>query len=133
MYRPDGVPRDLNRNNFYTSAYSRSDRWHDSEFTPLLGGQALSSYRHYSSLIMEKVRDSKVSRKLNRLAVPSPPGLTNAQLMLQNEDLKPVEPERRVWTSKNFIFFWISDSVNISMFLCKACMLNLTFDLQTLG
>lgn len=53
--------------------------------------------------------------KFNRFAVPSEPGLTNAQLMLQNEDLKPVEAERRVWTSKNFVFFWISDSFNISM------------------
>lgn len=55
--------------------------------------------------------------KFNRFAVPSEPGLTNAQLMLQNEDLKPVEAERRVWTSKNFVFFWISDSFNISMSL----------------
>lgn len=41
------------------------------------------------------------------------PGLTNAQLMLANEDLKPVEPARRTWGSWNFVAFWISDSFNI--------------------
>lgn len=61
--------------------------------------------------------------KFNRFAVPSEPGLTNAQLMLQNEDLKPVEAERRVWTSKNFVFFWISDSFNISMSLLLVLLL----------
>ncbi|KAI5369300.1 Putative purine-cytosine permease [Septoria linicola] len=69
---------------------------------------------------MEKLRDSKVSRTLDRLAVPSEPGLTNAQLMLANEDLKPVEPERRVWTHKNFIFFWISDSFNINTWMISS-------------
>lgn len=93
-------------------------RFRDSESTPLLRGRpaALSpppssaaAYRYdFPSAIMEK---------FNRFAVPSEPGLTNAQLMLQNEDLKPVEAERRVWTSKNFVFFWISDSFNISMSL----------------
>lgn len=93
-------------------------RSRDSESTPLLGGRpaglsppppSSSAYRYdFPSAIMEK---------FNRFAVPSEPGLTNAQLMLQNEDLKPVEAERRVWTSKNFVFFWISDSFNISMSL----------------
>ncbi|EMF17950.1 uridine permease Fui1 [Sphaerulina musiva SO2202] len=58
--------------------------------------------------------------KFNRFAVPSEPGLTNAQLMLQNEDLKPVEAERRVWTSKNFVFFWISDSFNINTWMISS-------------
>lgn len=38
---------------------------------------------------MEKVKDSKVARFVDKLAVPSEPGLTNAQLMLTNHDLKP--------------------------------------------
>ena len=126
MYRPDGLPRDFHRD---TSSTEAGDSSQHTESTPLLGGQALSSYRYYTSLIMEKVTDSKVSRALERCAVPSPPGLTNAQLMLQNEDLKPVEPERRVWTSKNFIFFWISDSFNISMLPCAAATQLLTIGL----
>lgn len=39
--------------------------------------------------IMEKVKDSKVARIVDKLAVSSEPGLTNAQLMLTNYDLKP--------------------------------------------
>jgi nucleobase:cation symporter-1, NCS1 family len=33
--------------------------------------------------------------------------------MLANEDLKPVEPERRQWGAWNFVGFWIADSFNI--------------------
>lgn len=45
----------------------------------------------------------RVRRWLDKLAVRSEPGLTHAQLMLANEDLKPVEPERRQWSSRNFV------------------------------
>ena len=56
-----------------------------------------SSRHHYQprrstnciSSIMEKIRESKVARIANKLAVTSEPGLTNAQLMLTNFDLKP--------------------------------------------
>lgn len=39
--------------------------------------------------IMEKVRNSKAGRLVDKLAVESEPGLTNAQLLLTNFDLKP--------------------------------------------
>ena len=45
--------------------------------------------------IMEKLRDSKVARIANKLAVSSEPGLTNAQLMLTNFDLKPGSCQQR--------------------------------------
>ncbi len=56
-----------------------------------------SSRHHYQprrgdsriAAIMEKIRESKVARIANKLAVSSEPGLTNAQLMLTNFDLKP--------------------------------------------
>lgn len=38
---------------------------------------------------MEKLKHSKVSHYVDKLAVPAEPGLTNAQLMLTNHDLKP--------------------------------------------
>lgn len=91
-------------------------RFRDSASTPLLGGRpAALSPPPPSSAAYRYDFPSAIMEKFNRFAVPSEPGLTNAQLMLQNEDLKPVEAERRVWTSKNFVFFWISDSFNISM------------------
>jgi hypothetical protein len=57
--------------------------------------------------IMEKLKDSKAKRWADRLAVESEPGLTTAQLMLFNHDLKPVEPERRQWGPWNFVGFWV--------------------------
>lgn len=38
---------------------------------------------------MEKLKRTKVGHYVEKLAVPSEPGLTNAQLMLTNHDLKP--------------------------------------------
>ena len=66
---------------------------------------------------MEKVRDSKAARWAEKLRVNAEPGLTNAQLMLTNDDLKPVEPERRQWRSRNFVAFWIADSFNINTWM----------------
>lgn len=66
---------------------------------------------------MEKVRDSKAIRWADKLRVNAEPGLTNAQLMLTNDDLKPVEPERRQWRSRNFVAFWIADSFNINTWM----------------
>jgi NCS1 family nucleobase:cation symporter-1 len=92
---------------------------------------------------MERLRGSKYEHYAAKLAVSSEPGLTNAQLMLTNDDLKPgessftvpcfgrssistfsietngyffcltVEPERRQWGPWNFVGFWIADSFNI--------------------
>lgn len=56
---------------------------------------------------MEKVRNSKVAYWADKLAVESEDGLTTAQLMLFNHDLKPVEPERRQWGAWNFVGFWV--------------------------
>lgn len=39
-------------------------------------------------IIMERIRDSKLARFVDKFAVESEPGLTNIQLMLTNHDLK---------------------------------------------
>ena len=62
---------------------------------------------------MAEGKKLRVRRLVDKIAVPSEPGLTNAQLMLTNHDLKPVEPERRQWGFWNFVGFWIADSFNI--------------------
>jgi NCS1 family nucleobase:cation symporter-1 len=46
-------------------------------------------------------KKSKMAHYMGKLAIESEPGLTNAQLMLYNEDLKPVEPARRQWGMKS--------------------------------
>lgn len=43
----------------------------------------------FLDFIMEKVKDTKIGYWADKLAVESEPGLTNAQLMLNNHDLKP--------------------------------------------
>lgn len=69
---------------------------------------------------MEITRRSRAARFLDKIAVESEPGLTHTQLMLANEDLKPVEPERRLWGSMNFVNFWISDSFNINTWMISS-------------
>lgn len=66
---------------------------------------------------METTKESTFLRWLDKISAESEPGLTNAQLMLANHDLKPVEPERRQWRSHNFVAFWIADSFNISTWM----------------
>ncbi|KAJ5915691.1 Uracil permease [Penicillium verhagenii] len=60
---------------------------------------------------------------LDKLAVAHEPGLTNAQLMLTNDDLRPVEPERRQWTWLNYVAFWIADSLNINTWMISSSMI----------
>ena len=82
-----------------------------------------------------KSRDTRtrslMERFVDAIAVSHEPGLSHAQLMLTNYDLKPgecylcvayyvvieiwlvVEPERRQWSAWNFVGFWIADSFNI--------------------
>lgn len=37
--------------------------------------------------------------------------------LLNNADLKPVEPARRVWAGWNYVTFWLSDSININTWM----------------
>ena len=62
---------------------------------------------------MAKLHASRFARFKDKLATSSEPGLSNAQLLLVNHDLKPVEPERRQWGFWNFVGFWIADCFNI--------------------
>ncbi|EGO59618.1 uracil permease [Neurospora tetrasperma FGSC 2508] len=66
---------------------------------------------------------SAVRRWSKRLAVEAEPGLTTAQLMLTNHDLKPVEAERRTWGAWNFVGFWIADSFNINTWMISSSMM----------
>ncbi|KZF23636.1 hypothetical protein L228DRAFT_229402 [Xylona heveae TC161] len=72
---------------------------------------------------MERIKHSKAAHFANKLAVDHEPGLTHTQLMLVNEDLKPVEPQRRLWGSWNFVGFWIADSFNINTWMIASTMI----------
>ncbi|RDL39048.1 putative uracil permease [Venustampulla echinocandica] len=72
---------------------------------------------------MDKVKSMRVAHFMDKLAVESESGLTNAQLMLHNHDLKPVEPQRRQWGPWNFVGFWIADSFNINTWMISSSMI----------
>ncbi|KAF9886344.1 hypothetical protein FE257_011603 [Aspergillus nanangensis] len=66
---------------------------------------------------------ARLKQWIEKVEVPSEPGLTTAQLMLTNKDLRPVEPERREWKWWNFIAFWIADSLNINTWMISSSMI----------
>ncbi|KAK4186427.1 permease for cytosine/purines, uracil, thiamine, allantoin-domain-containing protein [Podospora australis] len=72
---------------------------------------------------MEPEKRGGFKRWADKLAVESEPGLTTAQLMLTNHDLKPVEPARRQWGPWNFVGFWVADSFNINTWMISASMI----------
>ncbi|KAH7351031.1 permease for cytosine/purines, uracil, thiamine, allantoin-domain-containing protein [Rhexocercosporidium sp. MPI-PUGE-AT-0058] len=142
------------RFNNYLQQISRNSFTTEAEYEPLLSGpstprrarrhstrtldSAFESVNgdserivHHSSdestlfdFIMEKVRGTKVAYWADRMAVESEPGLTNAQLMLHNHDLKPVEVERRQWGPWNFVGFWVADSFNINTWMISSSMIS---------
>ncbi|EAU30266.1 conserved hypothetical protein [Aspergillus terreus NIH2624] len=64
-----------------------------------------------------------VRRLVKALQVPTEPGLTTAELMLTNDDLKPVERDRRQWKWLNFVAFWIADSLNVNTWMISSAMI----------
>ncbi|BFZ61376.1 uracil permease [Saitoella coloradoensis] len=49
---------------------------------------------------------------------PGEPEYKNhSEAMLNNYDLKPVEPARRTWGAWNFVGFWVSDAFNINTWM----------------
>lgn len=68
-------------------------------------------------------KGARLRRWADKLAVKSEPGLTSAQLMLTNHDLKPVEPGRRQWGPWNFVAFWLADSMNVNTWMIVSSMI----------
>ncbi|KAJ5184040.1 hypothetical protein N7492_001656 [Penicillium capsulatum] len=60
---------------------------------------------------------------IGKVQVQTEPGLTTSQLMLTNDDLRPVEPERRQWNWLNFVAFWIADSLNVNTWMISSSMI----------
>lgn len=66
---------------------------------------------------------SKVKAFIHKLEVDHPPGLTNTELFLSNDDLRPVPPHQRTWKHRNFIAFWIADCFNINTWMIVSSMI----------
>ncbi|KAI0009493.1 permease for cytosine/purines, uracil, thiamine, allantoin-domain-containing protein [Xylariaceae sp. FL0662B] len=75
------------------------------------------------AVAMNRLHSSKLKSWSNKVAVENEEGLTTAQLMLTNKDLKPVEPQRRQWGPWNFVGFWIADSFNINTWMISSTMI----------
>jgi nucleobase:cation symporter-1, NCS1 family len=60
-----------------------------------------------------------LSSLAEKIAVENEPGLTSAQLMLTNHDLRPVEPARRQWGPWNFVAFWVGKSSVMVLFFLE--------------
>ncbi|TRM62186.1 permease [Schizophyllum amplum] len=62
---------------------------------------------------------------LQRLEVSHQPGQSYSQMFLENEDLRPVEADKRTWKGRNFVTFWIADSFNINTWMIASSMIGL--------
>lgn len=124
------IPRSLHDSRATTSLRSRKPIHIPSSRLPtppvLLYCWEKQPYHPLQSIAaMERLRRVKLRKVANKLAVQSEPGLTHTQLMLANYDLKPVEPERRQWRGRNFVAFWLADSVNVNTWqIASASIIN---------
>jgi len=69
--------------------------------------------------------ESRAKKFIRQLEVTHGSGLSHAQLMLMNEDLLPVPPEKRTWAAWNFVAFWVADSFNINTWMIASSMVTL--------
>ncbi|KKZ68318.1 NCS1 family nucleobase:cation symporter-1 [[Emmonsia] crescens] len=72
---------------------------------------------------MESSSISKIAHYVSKLEVKYEVGLSAGQLMLVNNDLKPVKPEHRQWGPWNYVGFWIADSFNINTWMISSAMI----------
>ncbi|KAI1123748.1 permease for cytosine/purines, uracil, thiamine, allantoin-domain-containing protein [Nemania abortiva] len=69
---------------------------------------------------MQRLHTSRAKSWIDRLTVNHEEGLSTAQMMLTNDDLKPVEPARRQWGPWNYVGFWVADSFNINTWMISS-------------
>ncbi|CCE64786.1 hypothetical protein TPHA_0I02850 [Tetrapisispora phaffii CBS 4417] len=79
---------------------------------------------------IDKVYDNDASgwfhKAIEYLSVKGPNGEQGiVETYLYNDDLRPVEAERRVWTWRQYIYFWISGSFNVNTWQISATGLQL--------
>lgn len=60
------------------------------------------------------------SSLFRKLEVAHDPELSTKELFLQNDDLKPVEKDRRRYTHLSMIALWIADAVNVNTFMISS-------------
>ncbi|KAG2124441.1 permease for cytosine/purines, uracil, thiamine, allantoin-domain-containing protein [Suillus clintonianus] len=66
-----------------------------------------------------------VNRIIQSLEVTHNPNLTLIEQLIANDDLLPVEPEKRTWRAYNYVAFWVADMFNINMWMIVSSMIQL--------
>ncbi|BFZ64920.1 hypothetical protein YB2330_006074 [Saitoella coloradoensis] len=62
--------------------------------------------------------------------IPPQPGALSNSMRWSNHDLDPIEPKRRVWTKKDFIFYWMSDQFITPVWLIGSTLAGLGFTMR---
>jgi hypothetical protein len=58
-----------------------------------------------------------INRIIQSLEVTHEPNLAFSEQLITNDDLLPVEPEKRTWRGYNYVAFWMADMFNINMWM----------------
>ncbi|KAG1776374.1 permease for cytosine/purines, uracil, thiamine, allantoin-domain-containing protein [Suillus placidus] len=66
-----------------------------------------------------------INRIVQSLEVTHEPNLTLTEQLITNDDLLPVEPEKRTWRGYNYVAFWMADMFNINMWVIVSSMIQL--------
>ncbi|KAG2343066.1 hypothetical protein BDR05DRAFT_1059880 [Suillus weaverae] len=66
-----------------------------------------------------------INRIVQGLEVTHEPNLTLTEQLITNDDLLPVEPEKRTWRGYNYVAFWMADMFNINMWVIVSSMIQI--------
>ncbi|KAG2744169.1 hypothetical protein P692DRAFT_20838124 [Suillus brevipes Sb2] len=66
-----------------------------------------------------------IKRIVQSIEVTHEPNLTLTEQLITNDDLLPVEPEKRTWRGYNYVAFWMADMFNINMWVIVSSMIQL--------
>lgn len=65
----------------------------------------------------------RVRAALKKLETSHPEGLSRIELLLANDDLLPVEEQKRTWNHSSFVAFWVADCFNLNTFTISSTMI----------
>ncbi|KAG1876369.1 permease for cytosine/purines, uracil, thiamine, allantoin-domain-containing protein [Suillus subluteus] len=74
-----------------------------------------------------------INRIIQSLEVTHEPNLTLTEQFITNDDLLPVEPEKRTWRGYNYVAFWMADMFNINMWMIVSNVVVASVDMRLAG
>lgn len=64
-----------------------------------------------------------LKRAIQALQTEHPKGLSQAELLVTNEDLLPTAPEKRTWGYINYVSFWVAEGFNLNTFTMSSSLI----------